>query len=62
VSDRIELAYRSDGDISVVFAEFGEHICLETLAGKLVEGKQDWPHTTSFKVGEQTVELWMRRI
>jgi len=62
VSDRIELAYRSDGDISVVFAEFGEHICLETLAGKLVDGKQDWPHTTSFKVGEQTVELWMRRI
>jgi len=46
----------------LIFYEFGEHICLETLAGKLVEGKQDWPHTTSFKVGEQTVELWMRRI
>ncbi len=62
VSDRIELAYLAGGEVSVVFAELGEHICLETLAGKLTEGKQDWQHSTSFKVGEQTVELWMRRI
>jgi isoleucyl-tRNA synthetase len=62
VSDRIELAYRAAGEVSVVMSEFGEHISSETLAAKLVEGAQDWRHTTSFKVGDHTVELWLRRI
>jgi len=61
VSDRIELSYRAPDEVSVVFREFGQHICSETLAGALREGEQAWDFKTSFEAGEHTVELWMRR-
>jgi isoleucyl-tRNA synthetase len=61
VSDRIELSYRAPEEVSVVFREFGEHICNETLAGKLDEGEKDWSFKTAFKAGEHNVELWMKR-
>jgi isoleucyl-tRNA synthetase len=62
VSDRIELSFRAAEEVSVVFTEFGEHICMETLAEKLDEGERDWQYQTAFKAGEYTIELWMRRI
>ena len=62
VSDRIELACRAPEEVSVVLREYGEHICSETLAGGIAEGPRDWQHATSFKIGEHTVELWMKRL
>jgi isoleucyl-tRNA synthetase len=61
VSDRIELSYRAAEEVSVVFREFREHICMETLAEGLNEGEKEWPFKTAFKAGEYTIELWMRR-
>jgi isoleucyl-tRNA synthetase len=61
VSDRIELSYRAPAEVSVVFREFGDHICTETLAGKLDEGEKNWQFKTSFEADEHTVELWMKR-
>ncbi|MDD4857360.1 MAG: isoleucine--tRNA ligase [Candidatus Krumholzibacteria bacterium] len=62
VSDRIELSFRASEEVSVVFREFGEHICMETLAASLDEGEKDWKFTTAFKAGEYSIELWMRRL
>jgi isoleucyl-tRNA synthetase len=62
VSDRIELSFRAPEEVSVVFHEFGEHICMETLAESLDEGEKNWQCETAFKVGEHPVELWMRRL
>ncbi len=61
VTDRIELSYRAPEEVSVVFKEFGDHICNETLAEKLDEGEKDWSFKTAFTAGEHTVELWMKR-
>jgi len=62
VSDRIELSCRAPEEVSVVLRDFGEHICMETLAAKLEEGEKDWQYKTAFKAGEYTIELWMRRL
>jgi isoleucyl-tRNA synthetase len=61
VSDRIELSYRAPAEVSVVFREFGNHICTETLAARLDEGEKNWQFKTSFEAGGHAVELWMRR-
>jgi isoleucyl-tRNA synthetase len=62
VSDRIELAFRAPEEVSVVLRDFGDHICMETLAESLEEGEKDWKCKTSFKVGAHSIELWMRRM
>ena len=62
VSDRIALSCRAPEEVSVVLKEFGEHICMETLAEGLEEGERDWPFRTDFKAGEHTIELWMKRL
>jgi isoleucyl-tRNA synthetase len=61
VGDRIRLSFRAPEEVSVVFREFGEHICMETLAELLEEGEKDWECKTSFKAGEHSIELWMKR-
>jgi len=62
VSDRIKLSFRAPEEVSVVLREFGEHICVETLAELLEEGEKDWQCKTSFKTGEHSIELWMKRL
>jgi isoleucyl-tRNA synthetase len=62
VSDRIALSFRAPEEVSIVLREFGEHICMETLAEGLEEGEKDWPCRTDFKAGEHSIELWMRRL
>ena len=62
MSDRIALSCRAPEEVSVVLAEFGEHICMETLAEGLEEGEKDWPFRTDFKAGEHSIELWMKRL
>jgi isoleucyl-tRNA synthetase len=62
VSDRIALSCRAPEEVSVVLREFGEHICLETLAERLEEGEKDWPFKTGFKAGEHSIELWIKRL
>jgi len=62
VSDRIALSCRAPEEVSVVLKEFGEHICMETLAEGLEDGEKDWPFRTDFKAGEHTIELWMKRL
>ena len=54
------LSCRAPEEVSVVLRQFGEHICVETLAELLEEG-EDWPFRTDFKAGEHTIELWMKR-
>jgi isoleucyl-tRNA synthetase len=62
VSDRIALSLRVPEEVSVVLREFGEHICMETLAEGLEEGEKDWPFRTEFKAGEHAIEVWMKRL
>ena len=62
VSDRIKLSFRAPEEVSVVLREFGDHICLETLAELLEEGEKDWECRTSFKAGKHSIELWMKRL
>ncbi len=60
VSDRIELSYDAPSRIGAVFESYKEHIRSETLAERLLEGRQDWRFRTEFKLGEHDVELWVK--
>jgi isoleucyl-tRNA synthetase len=62
VSDRIGLSFRAPEEVSVVLRQFGEHICVETLAELLEEGEKDWECTTSFDIGEHSIDVWMKRL
>lgn len=62
VSDRIGLSFRAPEEVSVVLRQFGEHICVETLAELLEEGEKNWECTTSFDIGEHSIDVWMKRL
>lgn len=63
VSDRIKISYEAPVEIQEVFAEYGDHICSETLAEGIEPGSRaGWNHTTTFKLNGYDVELWMKRL
>jgi isoleucyl-tRNA synthetase len=60
VSDRIVLAWTGPEEIKLVFDEYRDHICSETLVEDLLEGPQDWDKATSFDLDGFKIELWVK--
>ena len=61
VSDRIELSWRASNGLAGVIEQYSDHICSETLVETLLEGEQDWEHSTAFELDGIHVELWVRK-
>ena len=62
ISDRIDLAYQAEGDVSAAFTNFASYIQDETLTVSLASGILENPaYMETVKVGDQNVTLALRK-
>lgn len=63
ISDRIELGYAANGDVTAVFTNFGDYIQEETLAVTVTERPLENPtSTTTTAIGDTDVTLTLRKV
>ncbi|MEJ2749784.1 MAG: DUF5915 domain-containing protein, partial [Anaerolineae bacterium] len=62
ISDRIDLAYKAEGDVAAALANFADYVKQETLTLTLTDGNLgNTTYEETVSVGDQTVKLALRK-